>query len=64
MIILIFSDLDVVFRKNPLPYFDEISSGSSDILASVDGGIDSMRTQDKVLPALCPVSTISILLLC
>jgi len=53
---IIFSDLDIVWRKNPLPYFDEISSGSVDILASIDGGIDSMRTQDKVLPALCTVS--------
>ena len=55
---IIFSDLDAVWKKNPIPYFDEISSGSVDILASVDGGITTMRTKDKVLPALCPVSVL------
>ena len=57
---IIFSDIDVVWRENPLPYFDDIVSGNVDILASVDGGIETMRTKgkhDKVLPALCPVST-------
>ena len=58
---IIFSDIDVVWRENPLPYFDDIVTGNVDILISVDGGIETMRTKgkkgDKVLPALCPVST-------